>query len=554
MPHLYPSDPRFPDDGGAERAVWQQLVDQLPDGAALFHGLRLLDESHEREIDLLVAWPGVGIAVIEVKGGHISRTDGAWYQGNANDRHRIDPVGQVQAARHILTRLLTRWGVGARSARIAHLVTFPHVFVPADWQIPEAPRDTIVDRGDLTKVAFIVKRAIENHGVGDGFLTDDAALDELVVALTGRFMSQAEHLALAAQHEDRIDQLTRDQARQFEHLRQFRRLRVVGGAGSGKTWMALEQTRRLVRDGERVALVCYSRGLGRYLQRVTGQWPGTKRPAFVGPFLDLPLSWGAEPGADDDSDYWERRLPERLGELASERPSADLFDSIVVDEAQDFSATWWPPLIGCLRDPDHGGLFVFSDDSQRVFAREGAAPIDLPPVTFDENLRSTKQIAQLFGAFTDVRVNPRGEAGSPVRVVDVTFEEALGAADDAVDALLAEGWQPGQIALLTTGARHPIQVDVVERRGHDRYWDDFFAETDVFYGHVLGFKGLERTVVVLAVNGFRELERARTMLYTGLSRARLLLVVVGPRDEIERLGGKSAHHRLGAAEVWVPAP
>lgn len=331
-------------------------------------------------------------------------------------------------------------------------------------------------------------------------------------------------------------------------------MRVIGGAGSGKTWMALEQARRLVHDGERVALVCYSRGLDRYLQRVTQTWPGKKRPAFVGPFLDLPVSWGAELGADDDSDYWERRLPARLGELAGRRPPAELFDSIIVDEAQDFSASWWPPLVQCQRDRDRGGLFVFSDDSQRVFAREGAAPIDLPPVTLSENLRSTKQIAQLFGAFTDETIRPRGAAGSPVRIVDVPSAEALDSADDAVEALLAEGWQLGQIALLTTGPRHPIQVEIVDQHGHEGYWDDFFAGTDVFHGHVLGFKGLERTVIVLAVNGFRERERARTMLYTGLSRARVLLVVVGPRGEIETLGGEAVRRRLTDAQQWVPAP
>ena len=69
---------------------------------------------------------------------------------------------------------------------------------------------------------------------------------------------------------------------------------------------------------------------------------------------------------------------------------------------------------------------------------------------------------------------------------------------------------------------------------------------------MLGFKGLERTVVVLAVNGFREPERARRMLYTGLSRARVLLVVVGPRDQIERVGGEAVRHRLHDAQEWSP--
>lgn len=72
----------------------------------------------------------------------------------------------------------------------------------------------------------------------------------------------------------------------------------------------------------------------------------------------------------------------------------------------------------------------------------------------------------------------------------------------------------------------------------------------MFYGHVLGFKGLERPVVVLAVNGFREVEGAKEMLYVGLSRARSLLVVVGPRSVLEQVGGGGVQSRLKAAEDW----
>ena len=70
-----------------------------------------------------------------------------------------------------------------------------------------------------------------------------------------------------------------------------------------------------------------------------------------------------------------------------------------------------------------------------------------------------------------------------------------------------------------------MQIDTVERAGWDACWDDFFAAEDVFYGHVLGFKGLERPVVVLAIDGFRDVRRAKELLYVGLSRARTLLVV-----------------------------
>lgn len=76
-----------------------------------------------------------------------------------------------------------------------------------------------------------------------------------------------------------------------------------------------------------------------------------------------------------------------------------------------------------------------------------------------------------------------------------------------------EGWQPGQIALLVTGRKHQLQKEVLDYHGWDGYWDAFFAGDDVFYGHVLGFEGLERPVVVLAMNGIRDQSRAREYLY-----------------------------------------
>ena len=66
----------------------------------------------------------------------------------------------------------------------------------------------------------------------------------------------------------------------------------------------------------------------------------------------------------------------------------------------------------------------------------------------------------------------------------------------------------------------------------------------MFYGHVLGFKGLERPVVVLAVNGIRDESRGREYLYVGLSRAQSCLVVCGDLDRIAAVGGEGLRRRL----------
>ena len=431
----------------------------------------------------------------------------------------------------------------------AHLVALPFTSVPPAWSAPDLPRACLLDRADLPDAAARVHRAVELHGAGHRPLNElELELEAVVAVLSGELQGQTSLLAEAEEHEQRVERMTRDQAQVVQSLRLFRRLKVIGGAGTGKTFLALEQARGRARAGERVGLLCYSRGLARYLERTTQTWSRRERPAYVGLFHQLPVDWGAAPPTEDSDDF-EDRLPRELGVLARGRP--DRFDCVVVDEAQDFGALWWPSLLACLKDPAAGGLFVFLDEAQRVFARHGDAPIDLPPFELHQNIRNTKQIAQLFSSMAG-GTTPKGLDGARVRLVDCPADEIMGCADDAVDVLLDEGCAPGQIALLATGPRHNLQREAVDVGGYAAYWNDFLAGEDVFYGHVLGFKGLERQVVVLAVNGFRDLTRAREMLYVGLSRARALLVVVGERSLVERVGGGGIAKRLTAARAWAP--
>ena len=173
------------------------------------------------------------------------------------------------------------------------------------------------------------------------------------------------------------------------------------------------------------------------------------------------------------------------------------------------------------------------------------------PTEVQPYIRNTKRIAQVFGSLALEQGTYSGFDGPPVRFVQCSPDEATDRADDAVDALL-EDWAPGQIALLTTKHRHNLQLEAVGGQGWDAYWDGFFAADDVFYGHVLGFKGLERQVVVLAVNGFKDRDRAREMLYVGLSRARTQLVVCGDLAQIKAVGGGGVERRLREAQQWQP--
>ncbi|MGJ9414129.1 ATP-binding domain-containing protein [Aeromicrobium sp. CF4.19] len=122
-------------------------------------------------------------------------------------------------------------------------------------------------------------------------------------------------------------------------------------------------------------------------------------------------------------------------------------------------------------------------------------------------------------------------------------DAAIERADDVVDELLGEGWQPSDVALIATGSRHPEQK-ARQEEGWEAYWDSFWYRDQVFYGSVLGFKGLERPAVVLAINERPGMDRAVERLYTGLSRARDLLVVCGDPEHIENVGGPEVLKRI----------
>jgi superfamily I DNA/RNA helicase len=233
-----------------------------------------------------------------------------------------------------------------------------------------------------------------------------------------------------------------------------------------------------------------------------------------------------------------------MEQLAADLTDGQRFDAIVIDEAQDFADSWWEPILIALRDPDAGGLYVFSDEGQRVFDRQGTPPVPLVTLILDQNIRNTRQIATAFQPLVDHPMRFLGGDGPEVRFVACDSEEALSIGDDQVEVLLEEGWRPEDVALLTTGSRHPEQVGR-QADGNQAYWDSFWDAEQVFYGHVLGFKGLERRAIVLVVNDRYTPERARERLYVGLSRARDQLVVCGDPDFITDVGGPDLARRLG---------
>ncbi|MEA5155367.1 nuclease-related domain-containing DEAD/DEAH box helicase [Raineyella sp.] len=543
---LIPEAPTYATE--SEHLVGRRLVEQLPDGSVVFAGLRFTG-TYDHEVDFLCLIPDSGIVVVEVKGGSVHCTHGQWYVGAGESRREFD-IEQGLRNKYAVRDYLEcdeRWQ-GHSRLRIEHVLVTPYTDWPDDFHTPGLERWQVLGRREMGRLGERLRGLCTAARGGRVPTAADVALVRTI--LRGAHHPVEDVEADAAEREGRADRLTKEQALLLDITRFVPRTEVRGCAGSGKTILALTQAKQLARghgglEPQRVALVCYSIGLAEYFRRELNKVGRRHRPAFIGTFAALGRSWGAPDGSREDSDFWEHRLPEQMLDLAGGLAREERFDAVIVDEGQDFADSWWRPLLAALRDEETGRLHVYSDEQQRVFQRFGRPPVTLVPLVLDHNLRNTKQIAETFLPLAGARMELRGEDGPRVECVPVRTEDAIAAADDQVDRLLDEGWDPAHVMLLTTGKRHDVQVERQQAYGQQGYWRTFWDGDDVFYGHVLGCKGLERRAVILCLNEDGTRDRAKERLYVGLSRATDRLVVVGDPAVIRAMGGDEVARRLG---------
>lgn len=403
-----PEEPEFGEGHHAEKAVWTALRNSLADDCVLAHSVHVRDGRNEYEIDLLVLWPNVGMAAIEVKGGQVSIDSGQWYQSDRNQKRKIkSPVAQSQSSLHALKDWL-EIQLGSRiSSRCAYMVSLPYTDVPRNWTMAGCPRSLLLDQTDSKSPAELVRQAIEIEGGGASPLAP-AFLERIVRKLGGNMDTAVVPSTTSQEDEAAQDHLTERQSVLLQATRALPRIRFTGGAGSGKTWLAVEKARMLSKEGKRVSLFCYNKGLGQYLQDRVASWRQAK-PVFTGEFHEYVRGLGVPDGQGQD--YFDVEMPRLLKELAAGMAPRERLDAVVVDEAQDFAPLWWDALLACTTAPEAGEVYAFMDDRQDVYQRWGGATADLTigpmatlvPIHIDDNLRNTRK-------------SPRPSSPSPARI------------------------------------------------------------------------------------------------------------------------------------------
>lgn len=518
----------------SEMKAFEAIRDSLGEEDAILTNLKLTDPQYgDIEIDLVVLIKDRGCMVVEIKGGHISFDGTNWVQSDRQGSRAIYPHAQAIKNMYSLRNFLrNRWSQG--NLRTDWVACFPESVVP-DVHSPDLPKSMIIDKDELVH-GVSKMRTILSEQSRQALPRIPNWVELAVKAFKPLSILEASVEAVLENNYEYVRDLTHQREWILDLIAENPRIFVRGPAGSGKTWLACEQAKRWSRQGMRVGLVTFNRGLVTYLKNKANELPESERPAWVGTFHEFAMYLGTSAGSPADYAEPVDRFEPQLIAAVEKMHESEKFDAWVVDEAQDFLTPWWRVLELSLKKPGIGQMALFGDDKQMVYLNRGKPKGFFAYLRLTENIRNSKQIAAAVAPLHGQEVLSRGPHSFEVEFIESSEGEAISTADDVVAHLTdVEGWRTGEIALLTTKHQHPVHKELIVDR--ERYWQSLWEKEDVFYGTVGGFKGLERPVVVLAVDGFHDNENIEDFLYVGMTRARDKLTVVAPPQIIQMLRG-----------------
>jgi hypothetical protein len=554
MALMYPNRP--PESGPGKKAegvLYEALKQQLPGDFHVYYGFRFIEEEHAREgeVDFLVVHREMGMLALECKGYGVKRTaSGEWLrtlEGGAEEPLRKSPFEQAEGHIHSLVKALgpkvshqLSWKK-AFPMPFGYAVIFPLTHM-TDGRLPmEAPKEIVFDSSDMPGIGMQVQGAMRfwaKARPADAPQLDDRDFERFRrhILLPKLKFVVAPGAAIAAE-EGALIQLTQEQNWVADALTENRLFRIVGGAGTGKTVLALEVARRLAAEGRKTLVLCFNEALATKLEAVSSVWgfeADRVRSTYfhrlcneayqvLGEAFTEPIEEAAR------GSFYNHEAPERLYR-ALEGGLLPKWDAVVVDEGQDFAASWWHIVETRLSNAVSGTRFVFYDPYQGIFGRECSVP-DYPQLRLKQGVRSTRQITQFSAALGDPELVPHFHCpeGTPIEIHKVqTPSECRQVVFRMISRLIKnEGFAPEQIVVLSAHRpEHSSLAGITEIDGTLLSPTLDLVPGVIRHTTIRKFKGLESEAVILIDSMQTDPLCDSSARYVAVSRAKHFLGVL----------------------------
>jgi len=355
---LFPKVEPCTDCPESELAVYRRIKEALPAGWTAWHSLKIRTKGAEfSESDFVVANPDRGILALEVKGGRIDKEGGVWLQNG--QPMKSSPLGQA----HRFVRILL--GKFKDKGLLPPPIGVAAVFPDTDFDAQPTQGDLeglIIGARDLPyleeALPRILERALREHA---GRLSSPGWVGTLHGLWCESWPLGMSLSQVVKGREARRIQLDKEQFTALESILDNDLVFVRGGAGTGKTLLARELAIREARAGRRVLLLTFTEALGRELAAHI-DLPGIA----ISPVGLYALGKLRENGFDEperyDPEFWDAvtRLAAESGGIWD----GCRFDTVIIDEGQDFGDDEWEIVKRCAGPAERPRIWIFADEKQ----------------------------------------------------------------------------------------------------------------------------------------------------------------------------------------------
>ncbi|HMV44213.1 MAG TPA: NERD domain-containing protein [Leptospiraceae bacterium] len=541
MPEFIPPIPKDFHGSMGEKIVYDAFR-SLPDSYLVFHSFAWTEEENnsfhkQGEADFLVYDPERGLLVIEVKSGQILIENEEWFQIGKDGHRRLmhkNPYFQAEESKfYILKQILERRLPHGEKCPINTCLFFPqHSFQRAN--LPSyLKRDFILDNSNLPHINKGIDRVFQYYNSHLQINLSKSSRENIKKWLNPYFKLVPVQKWDIEVREEQFLRLTKEQSLLLDFLEEQDRAVIGGGAGTGKTILAVEHARRLSQDGDKVLFLVYNSLLKK---NISIEHFKTDPNIDVHSYFSL-------------AEEYEKNIPDK-------RERAGIFTKdllagknviphthIIVDEGQDFEEEW----LRALESVVPGKFFVYYDKGQMVHKKASDLPTWLKEaecrLVLKSNCRNTRQIATTANSFIGVEtLKFKNEIDGPIPIwIECEDDSDFLRRTITIikEKVSKENIQPEQITLATTismDSSYLGQLSVIHNIpvSKERIIKQIQKTT------IRKFKGLEADILLLVDVDFSQIqsESWRKLLYTASSRAKHELYILSNKLSSLTLGEK----------------
>jgi hypothetical protein len=519
----------------------------------ILHSLDILHNKFrtQGEADFVILAPKLGVLVIEVKDSpSIERTSsGDWIIGGTNPQ-RGSPFKQASESMWNVRNYLDTMKVDTKKVNFFYAVWFTKAQASKFGNSIEWKESQILGAEHLASGAVKAMKAkfqqqaksLMAHENSPASMAKIANTIKPSVPLNGSPIDNQKLI------DENLKMAIEQQKKLFELFDSIGRYVVSGLAGTGKTFLAIGEAQKAHWRAEPTLLLCFNSLLAVELKKKLQDFPSVK-VSTIHALMSEAVGEDFRPG--ESSDYWADTLPKLAIEKLLGTEERPLYQTLIIDEAQDFGNENFLDFLDLMLDKGlaKSRVILFGDFLNQAIYSGGASALDIfrkripdlvVPDTLRVNCRNTVQVGEFVAEI--ISLNPSYSKflrSDEMTKVDMnTLSSGVSPKNLLVKVIDAQRklFPPKSIVILSA-QKEKLRSLLLTIPGKFRRLDES-EDTAIRFGSIHEFKGLEASSVILV-----EFEDGggsiRDHFYIASTRSTANFTFILPESFLDKLVGSS---------------